>query len=222
MRTPWPTSKTAQLDLVDLDPLSNPRGHDAEAESRSDRLLDVEQLWSPGSTNRAGEGRAMQLAIHLLREDAGNPRTEFPDAELDELAQDIKEHGVLQPIVVHAADAEGRYLIHFGTKRLRAARRAGLTPVPVVVRDLPADPSRTRPKRHFPALDSPGGSGRAQDHAWDLRAHRLQHPFQPTAHFGGDRRDLIATDQAQYGSRVHRFDQVSAVRIGANDHVARQ
>jgi ParB family chromosome partitioning protein len=41
---------------------------------------------------------------------------------------------------VHAADGNGRHLIHFGSKRLRAARRAGLTHVPVVVRDLPADP----------------------------------------------------------------------------------
>jgi ParB family transcriptional regulator, chromosome partitioning protein len=139
MRTPSHKSKTAQLDLVDLEPLSNACGHGAEAESRSDRLVNVEQLWSPAARNRAGEGRAMQLAIHLLREDAGNPRTEFPDAELDELAEDIKEHGVLQPIVVHAADAEGRYLIHFGSKRLRAARQAGLTHLPVVVRDLPAD-----------------------------------------------------------------------------------
>ena len=48
----------------------------------------------------------MQVAIHLLDEDANNPRTEFPDAELDELAEDIRQHGVLQPIVVHPADGK--------------------------------------------------------------------------------------------------------------------
>ncbi len=45
----------------------------------------------------------------------------------------------LQAIVVHPADAVGRYRIHFGAKRLRAARRAGLVEVPVVVRDAPTD-----------------------------------------------------------------------------------
>jgi ParB family chromosome partitioning protein len=79
------------------------------------------------------------VAIHLLDEDRNNPRTEFPEGDLDELAEDLREHGVLQPIVVHPADGNGRHLIHFGSKRLRAARRAGLTHVPVVIRDLPAD-----------------------------------------------------------------------------------
>ena len=52
----------------------------------------------------------------------------------------MRVHGILQPIVVHAAHGNGRHLIHFGAKRLRAARRAGMTHVPVVIRDLPADP----------------------------------------------------------------------------------
>ncbi|HEX4234984.1 MAG TPA: ParB/RepB/Spo0J family partition protein [Caldimonas sp.] len=80
------------------------------------------------------------MAIHLLDEDTCNPSTEFHDTELEELTEDIREHGILQPIVVHAADENGRHLIHFGAKRLRAARRAGMTHVPVVIRDLPADP----------------------------------------------------------------------------------
>jgi ParB family chromosome partitioning protein len=82
----------------------------------------------------------MFVAISLLYEDADNPRTEFPDAEIDELADDIRRHGILQPMVVHPADVQGRYRIHFGAKRWRAARRAGLSEVPVVVRDAPADP----------------------------------------------------------------------------------
>ncbi len=41
--------------------------------------------------------------------------------------------------MVHPADAAGRYCIHFGAKRLRAARRAGLSDFPVVVRDAPAN-----------------------------------------------------------------------------------
>jgi len=60
-----------------------------------------------------------------LYEDANNPRTEIPEADLDELADDIRQHGILQPIVVHPADAAGRHQIHFGAKRWRAAQRIG-------------------------------------------------------------------------------------------------
>ncbi len=81
----------------------------------------------------------MFVAASLLYEDSNNPRTEFPDDALDELAADIQLRGVLQPLVVHPADDDGRHRVHFGAKRLRAAIRAGLHEVPVVVRDLPAD-----------------------------------------------------------------------------------
>jgi ParB family chromosome partitioning protein len=80
------------------------------------------------------------LAIGRLCEDPNNPRAEFSEVELDELAEDIRLHGILQPIVVHPADAQGRYRIHFGAKRWRAAQRAGLAEVPVVMRDAPLDP----------------------------------------------------------------------------------
>lgn len=86
-----------------------------------------------------------------ITEDPSNPRTEFPDAELAELADDIRQRGILQPLVVHPADAQGRYRLHFGAKRLRAALRAGLLEVPVVVRDAPADaydPVAENQKRH--------------------------------------------------------------------------
>jgi ParB family chromosome partitioning protein len=81
----------------------------------------------------------MLVAVSLLYEDANNPRTEFPEAVLEELAADIQQRGILQPLVAHPADGDGRHLIHFGAKRLRAAIRAGLSGVPIVVRDLPAD-----------------------------------------------------------------------------------
>jgi ParB family transcriptional regulator, chromosome partitioning protein len=86
------------------------------------------------------DGRPLWVCIDRLDEDPYNPRTEFPQSQIDDLADDIRERGILEPIVVHPADAQGRYRIHFGAKRLRAARRAGLDEVPVVVRDTPADP----------------------------------------------------------------------------------
>ena len=69
------------------------------------------------------------MPVDPLEEDPGNPRTEFPDEELAELAQDIALRGILQPIVVRRAPS-GRYRVLFGAKRLRAARQAGLEAVP--------------------------------------------------------------------------------------------
>ena len=81
----------------------------------------------------------MMVAIDRLDEDRDNPRTEFPAHELEELAADITERGILQPIVVETLDLEGRFLIRFGAKRFRAARLAGLKEVPVTVSWQPRD-----------------------------------------------------------------------------------
>ena len=138
---PWLKSKGVQLDLAGLDPEPDGLQSIADAPSvPSDPSTASAANDAPIPVAENPFGRAAQLAIHLLDEDSSNPRTEFPDAEFRELAEDIREHGILQPIVVHAADGNGRHLIHFGAKRLRAARRAGITHVPVVIRDLPADP----------------------------------------------------------------------------------
>ena len=64
------------------------------------------------------------------------PRHQFEDARLDELAQSIKANGVIQPIVVRKVD--GGYRIIAGERRWRASQRAGLTRVPVVVKDVAA------------------------------------------------------------------------------------
>ena len=141
MRMSWLKSKGIQLDLAGLDP--EPDGLPSFADATSVSCTPSaasEANNSPILIVENHPGRMAQVAIHLLDEDTGNPRTEFPDAELEELTEDIREHGVLQPIVVHAADENGRHMIHFGARRLRAAARAGMSHVPVVIRDLPADP----------------------------------------------------------------------------------
>ena len=141
MRMSWLKSKGIQLDLAGLDPEPDGLPSFADASSVScTPSAASEANNSPIPIVENHPGRMAQVAIHLLDEDTGNPRTEFPDTELEELTEDIREHGVLQPIVVHAADENGRHLIHFGAKRLRAAARAGMSHVPVVIRDLPADP----------------------------------------------------------------------------------
>jgi ParB family chromosome partitioning protein len=72
-------------------------------------------------------------SVDLLDEDPCNPRTEFPEGELAELADDIGVRGLLQPIVIHRPGPDGRLRIRFGAKRLRAAKLAGLRQVPVVI-----------------------------------------------------------------------------------------
>jgi ParB family chromosome partitioning protein len=79
------------------------------------------------------------VAIECLHENPDNPRTEFPQADLEELAVNIGQHGILQAIVVHPADAQGIYRIHFGAKRLRAAKQLGMTHVPIIIRAAEAD-----------------------------------------------------------------------------------
>jgi ParB family chromosome partitioning protein len=76
----------------------------------------------------------VQLAIDKLVSNPGQPRKNFNETELQELADSIKEHGVIMPVI--AADTgDGSYTIIAGERRTRAARLAGLEEVPVIIRD---------------------------------------------------------------------------------------
>ena len=70
-----------------------------------------------------------------MRANPRNPRKLFTDAELDELADSIRERGIIQPIVVRAGAASDNFEIIAGERRWRAAQRAGLHEVPIVVVD---------------------------------------------------------------------------------------
>jgi ParB family transcriptional regulator, chromosome partitioning protein len=98
-------------------------------------LLDLSGLDQPSlfDGKPVPTGKPLLVPIDQLNEDPYNPRTEFPPEALDELARDIAQRGILQPLVVSTADDSGRYRIRFGSKRWRAARHAGLTEVPVTV-----------------------------------------------------------------------------------------
>jgi ParB family transcriptional regulator, chromosome partitioning protein len=136
MRMPWSKSKAEQLELLDDEHAPALRDTD-----RQPALHDcaVRSITSSTRTAKSYDGRPLLVPLDRIDEDPNNPRIEFPESQIDELADDIRERGILEPIVVHPADAHGHYRIHFGAKRLRAARRAGLDEVPVVVRDAPAD-----------------------------------------------------------------------------------
>ena len=63
------------------------------------------------------------------------PRKRFPDSELDELAQSIRTHGVIQPLIVRGR-AGGGFILIAGERRWRASQRAGLLDIPVVVQNV--------------------------------------------------------------------------------------
>ena len=80
----------------------------------------------------------MELDLDLLTPNRYQPRGDVEDPKLDELARSIAASGVIQPILVRQI-AAGAYEIVAGERRWRAAQRAGLLRIPVVVRDVPED-----------------------------------------------------------------------------------
>lgn len=82
----------------------------------------------------AADGKA---PIELIGRNPRNPRRVFSEDDLKDLAQSIREHGVVQPVVVRPAPGQaGQYEIIAGERRWRAAQMAGLTEVPILVREV--------------------------------------------------------------------------------------
>jgi ParB family chromosome partitioning protein len=78
-----------------------------------------------------------RVPVEFLKPNPRNPRRVYVDAELEELAQSLRERGMIQPIVVRHAKGEAeRFEIIAGERRWRAAQRAGLHEVPIVVLDV--------------------------------------------------------------------------------------
>jgi ParB family chromosome partitioning protein len=76
-----------------------------------------------------------QVPVDHIAPNPRQPRTHFDPASLAELTESIREHGVVQPLIVSSGDQPGRYLLIAGERRLLAARQAGLEKVPVIVRE---------------------------------------------------------------------------------------
>lgn len=75
-----------------------------------------------------------EVATSSIQQNPRQPRTYFDEAALDELAASIREHGIIQPLIVSKRDEESYELIA-GERRWRASQRAGLAVVPVIVRE---------------------------------------------------------------------------------------
>ena len=88
-----------------------------------------------GAARIGADGR---VPIEFVGANPRNPRRSFAEADLADLAQSIREHGIVQPVVVRPAGGAGasRYEIIAGERRWRAAQRAGLTEIPVIIRDV--------------------------------------------------------------------------------------
>ncbi|MDH4983404.1 ParB/RepB/Spo0J family partition protein [Hyphomicrobium sp. D-2] len=90
---------------------------------------------TPGSAPLPPEGQQRMVPTVDVRSSKLNPRKEFREEDLAELTESIKAKGLVQPIIVRMADGGG-YEIVAGERRWRAAQKAGLHTVPVIVRDL--------------------------------------------------------------------------------------
>jgi len=105
---------------------SQPEGATDETGSRT-RLYNFEE-------RRRLAGRVAELEVEAIRPNPYQPRKDFDEAALDELAASITQLGIIQPLTVRAL-GEGQYELISGERRLRASRRAGLKRVPAYVRE---------------------------------------------------------------------------------------
>ncbi|RWC39928.1 MAG: ParB/RepB/Spo0J family partition protein [Mesorhizobium sp.] len=97
----------------------------------------IGEIDRPAAPEKPGMSADGKVPIEFLTPNPKNPRRHFGDAELTDLAQSIREHGVVQPVVARPSPGQaGRYEIIAGERRWRAAQRAGLSEIPVIVREV--------------------------------------------------------------------------------------
>ena len=94
-----------------------------------------ESLFLDNAADSAADGGAVMLKLGEIEPDRGQPRKKFDEAAMTELEMSIREFGVLQPLLVRPV-SDGSYRIVAGERRWRAARAAGLSEVPAVIRSL--------------------------------------------------------------------------------------
>lgn len=94
---------------------------------------EIDKPATPEDRPVSADGR---VPIEFVSPNPRNPRRYFGDADLADLAQSIREHGVVQPVVVRPGQEAGHYEIIAGERRWRASQRAGLTEIPVIIREV--------------------------------------------------------------------------------------
>mgnify|MGYP000138506256 CR=1 FL=1 len=94
----------------------------------------LDETFDPTATQDGQLSQLKELSLADIDPDPDQPRRHFDELALDEMADSVREHGVIQPIVVTAKGS--RYLIVAGERRYRASQRAGLTTIPALVRTM--------------------------------------------------------------------------------------
>ncbi len=88
---------------------------------------------APSGFVSSGGSGVQQVAVELIQRNPSQPRLTFKEEDLNELAASIREHGVIQPLIV-LPSSDGTYTLIAGERRLQASKRAGLKTVPVITR----------------------------------------------------------------------------------------
>lgn len=114
-------NKSASVLGRGLDDIGNGRGLDA--------LIDTGDVQTQGSSN------LNEISIELIEPNPNQPRREFDETALQELAMSIKEIGIIQPITLRQVD-NGKYQIIAGERRWRASQMAGLNSLPAYIRTV--------------------------------------------------------------------------------------
>lgn len=102
-------------------------------------LLQLDDLAALDAPTLANTGQPLMLPVASIDEDPEQPRREFEDNRLEDLAETIRSRGVRQPISVRPnLQAPGRWILNFGARRLRASKMAGMAEIPAFI-DTTAD-----------------------------------------------------------------------------------
>jgi len=98
----------------------------------------LDALIPGGDESPRAQGGVHYVPLDAIRPNPHQPRATMNPQDLEDLAASIREHGVLQPLIVTRGAIEGEYVLVAGERRWRAARQAGLERVPVLVREVTA------------------------------------------------------------------------------------
>src|SRR5512147_1695086 len=93
----------------------------------------LDALIPTGESSRVPASGVMQIPVGLIRPNPRQPRVQFDETHLAELADSIREHGIIQPLIV-APGEDGTFTLIAGERRLQAAVKAGLETVPAIAR----------------------------------------------------------------------------------------